>query len=553
VSGHHARIRPAGTRVLLEDSGSTYGTFVDGERVDGPVPLRDGSTIALGDTEVRVERRRGDAEAGRTIVVPAAATVTVLNAAAPRLRTGYALKRLDAREGERRWVLNDQRGGRFLRLTDADAALLERVDGTRSLAELIGDAERRLGPTGPARLARLLADLADRGLVSGVDGATAPPPRASFLLRPRVKTFAGAGDWFATLYREGGWALLSPPALGALAVLALVGAGVFAYLVAGRYGTPFVVASKVGLGGLVFLVGRLGVTALHELAHGLVMASYGRRVRSAGVKLLLVFPYLFVDTSEAWFEPRRRRVAISAAGPASDFTLGGLFSVLCLVRPPGALRDIFFQLAFAAYLGGIMNLNPFLDRDGYYVLVDVLREPGLRRRAREQFTRRLSGRPAPGDSRMLARYSVFALAWSVVAALFAIGMTWRYRPVLAALAPADAAQHRGRAGIALDVPREVAGVRDLHLAAAEVLVPRDRPEPPRPGKEPAQVAQPPEAAVVHGVDLREQHRRAVAAVQLAQARREPRDRVALLAAEVDHRRADRSDVAPPRPVHAHAA
>ena len=33
--------------------------------------------------------------------------------------------------------------------------------------------------------------------------------------------------------------------------------------------TPFVVASKVGLGGLVFLLGRFVVVAVHELAHGL--------------------------------------------------------------------------------------------------------------------------------------------------------------------------------------------------------------------------------------------------------------------------------------------
>jgi putative peptide zinc metalloprotease protein len=252
-----------------------------------------------------------------------------------------------------------------------------------------------------------------------------------------VKTFAGAGEWFAALYREGGWTLLSPPGLAALAVLAVVGAVVFACLVAARYGTPFVVASKIGLGGLVFLVGRVAVVAVHELAHGLVMASYGRRIHSAGVKLLLVFPYAFVDTSEAWFEPRRRRIAISAAGPASDFTLGGLFSILCLVRPPGTLRDILFQLAFAAYVGGVMNLNPFLDRDGYHVLVDLLREPNLRRRAREQFARRLSGQRGDGDSRVLALYSLCALAWSVVVGLFAVGMTLRYRPVLAAVAPAD--------------------------------------------------------------------------------------------------------------------
>ena len=443
VSRRHARIRAgAGGEAVLEDAGSSHGTFVDGERVTGPVPLSDGATIAVGDSELRLERRRDDAEAGRTIVVPAGATIAEAKAPSPRVRPGYALKRLEAAEGDRRWVLRDLESGRFLRLGDDDAQLFERLDGSRSLAELIREAEQRLGPTGPARLARLLADLGERGFLAGMDGATtaAADGRQSWygrLLRPRVKAFAGAGDWFDALYHRGGWALLEPPALAALAVLAAVGAGVFAYLVAGRYGTPFVVASKIGLGGLVFLLGRIAVVAVHELAHALVMASYGRRIQEAGIKLLLVFPYAFVDTSEAWFEPRRRRIAISAAGPASDLTLGGLFSVCCLVRPPGTLRDILFQLAFGAYVGGIMNLNPFLDRDGYQILVDVLREPGLRKRAREQFARRLSGRPAAGDSRVLPRYSLFALVWSVVVALFAVGMTLRYRPTLEALAPAD--------------------------------------------------------------------------------------------------------------------
>ena len=228
---------------------------------------------------------------------------------------------------------------------------------------------------------------------------------------------------------------MTRPALIALALLAVIGIGVFAYLIAHRYGTPFVVASKLGLGGLVFLAGRFGVVAMHELAHGLVMASFGRPVERAGFKLLLVFPYAFVDTSQAWFEPRRRRIAISAAGPASDFTLGGLFSLACLLQPAGAVRDVWFQLAFGAYLGGFFNLNPFLDRDGYHILVDVLREPALRRRAREQFARRLAGGASAGDSPVLARYSVFALVWSVVAALAVVAMSFRYRSAFGTLAP----------------------------------------------------------------------------------------------------------------------
>jgi len=276
--------------------------------------------------------------------------------------------------------------------------------------------------------------------VSGVEGAEPPAAPQSWsqrLTRGRAKTFAGAGDWFAALYRGGGWAVLSPAGLAAIAVLALVGAAVFAYLVAGRYGTPFVVASKIGLGGLVFLAGRFIVVAIHETAHALAMASFGRKVDRAGLKLLFIFPYAFVDTSEAWFEPRRRRIAISAAGPLSDFSVGAIFSLCCLLLPDGTVRDIFFNLAFAAYVGAFFNLNPFIDRDGYQILVDVLKEPGLRRRAKAQFARKLSGKgDDANDSPVLMRYSIFGLGWSVLAGFFAIGMTLRYKPIMDDYAPA---------------------------------------------------------------------------------------------------------------------
>jgi putative peptide zinc metalloprotease protein len=239
-----------------------------------------------------------------------------------------------------------------------------------------------------------------------------------------------AGDAIDSLYRSVGHRLVTKTALKAIAQIVVIGIGVFIYLVAGRYGTPFVVARKVGLGAFVFLVGRLAIAAVHEAAHGIAMASFGRRVHRAGLKLVAIFPFVYVDTSDAWFEPRRRRIAISAAGPVSDFTLAALFSLCCLVLGPGTFRDIFFQLAFAAYLGGILNLNPFVERDGYHILVDVLREPGLRRRAREQLRRRLSGERRSTDSRMLERYSIAGFAWTVMAVGFAALMSLRYEAML---------------------------------------------------------------------------------------------------------------------------
>ena len=118
------------------------------------------------------------------------------------------------------------------------------------------------------------------------------------------------------------------------------------------------VASKFGWGGLVFLLGRFAVVAVHETAHGLTMASFGRRIERAGLKAIAIFPYAFVDTSEAWFETRRRRIAISAAGPVSDFSLGAVFALCALLLPEGVVRDIFFNLAFAAYVGALLQPQP---------------------------------------------------------------------------------------------------------------------------------------------------------------------------------------------------
>jgi putative peptide zinc metalloprotease protein len=94
-----------------------------------------------------------------------------------------------------------------------------------------------------------------------------------------------------------------------------------------------------------------------------------------------------------------------------------------------------FQLAFAGYLGALFNLNPLLERDGYQILSDFLREPALRRRALEQFRRRLAGGGRATDSERLARYGVFSLAWTMVAALFAAAMSLRYRKVLGTFVP----------------------------------------------------------------------------------------------------------------------
>ena len=454
VSRAHARILCDRNGVpWVEDVGSSVGTVLDGALIEAPVALRDGARLQIGAQTLTVERHRDEAEAGRTIVVQPGMSLMVsavgaaegTSAAAtrfgmrPRVRSGYALKRLEEGEGSKRWVVRDLVSGKFLRLSDRDAEIFRLLDGQHSLVDIISQAEASSGGTGAVRVARLLSDLGERGFLAGVASGAAAADEGSpgffrRMIGPREKSWTGLGRVFSRLYERGGWLLFTRPALVLLGLLCVAGVGVFAYLIAERYGTPFVVASKVGLGAAVFLLGRFLVVAVHETAHGLTMASFGRKIDRAGLKLMFVLPYAFVDTNEAWFEPRRRRIAISAAGPVSDFALGGIFSI-CALLLEGTVREVFFQLAFAGYVGAFFNLNPFLDRDGYQMLVDVLREPGLRKRAKDQFERRLSGRGRGEGSRVLARYSVFGLFWGVAGACFAIFMTQRFGPAMKAVAP----------------------------------------------------------------------------------------------------------------------
>jgi pSer/pThr/pTyr-binding forkhead associated (FHA) protein len=49
VSREHARLQREGWRVILEDQGSTNGTYLNQERVLAPVALRDGDRVMVGD------------------------------------------------------------------------------------------------------------------------------------------------------------------------------------------------------------------------------------------------------------------------------------------------------------------------------------------------------------------------------------------------------------------------------------------------------------------------------------------------------------------------
>jgi hypothetical protein len=56
ASTRHARLVPEGDVIVLEDLGSTNGTYLNGEPLRGPQPLHIGDRIKIGDSEFSFER-----------------------------------------------------------------------------------------------------------------------------------------------------------------------------------------------------------------------------------------------------------------------------------------------------------------------------------------------------------------------------------------------------------------------------------------------------------------------------------------------------------------
>jgi len=75
VSRRHARLTQQGDSYVVEDLGSTNGSFINGHRVMGSTPLNPGDKLGLGDTVV-LEVQGGSGAAETVVGAPVAQPVT---------------------------------------------------------------------------------------------------------------------------------------------------------------------------------------------------------------------------------------------------------------------------------------------------------------------------------------------------------------------------------------------------------------------------------------------------------------------------------------------
>ncbi|HEY6390346.1 MAG TPA: hypothetical protein VIX89_03645 [Bryobacteraceae bacterium] len=286
--------------------------------------------------------------------------------------------------------------GRRIAVNGAGAALFEFLRTPRTGAEVEEYASGRGLKSGPP-----IRDVLTRPPYShfvtnaapGEEPATAAPnqpaPKQSmpwlfvrFQILP-ARAVAIMARWFEGLFASRG---------AAAALLSIVAAHLYLFL-SGDYSHRY--AGTLTSNQWLTVVGGVYAALLfHELGHAAACSRFGSRVGGIGFGLYMIWPVLYADVSDSWLLPRRQRAIVDLSGIYFHLLVSSASVALAAVTHNGA----FVVISKSIILATIINLNPFLRFDGYWLLTDVTGIPNIGK-AMSQFWRymlkRVSGPRGP--------------------------------------------------------------------------------------------------------------------------------------------------------------
>ena len=351
--------------------------------------------------------------------------------------------------GQRYWVVKDPVALKYFHLTDEEYAVLRMLDGRASLEGVRRRFEAQFAPRRlmPEQIHGYLATLHRYGLVL----ADAPGQGQQRLERRRVKRrrrgvefllgalairFPGINparflDW---LYPKTAW-IFSPACVAASVLLGCVAIALIAVqfdMFLARLPDVQAIVSASNLPWL--LLAMVVIKILHELGHALACRYFGSDCHEIGVMLLVFMPCLYCNVSDSWMLPSKwRRIAVAAAGMYVELILASICTLVWWFSQPGLLNAMCLNTMLICSVGTlVINGNPLLRYDGYYILSDWLEIPNLRSEstaaARRLFARWFLGvdlgEPGRTTSKRRALLVAYAVASTVYRWIVVITILW---------------------------------------------------------------------------------------------------------------------------------
>lgn len=120
-------------------------------------------------------------------------------------------------------------------------------------------------------------------------------------------------------------------------------------------------------GGAVLLITVLSFI-FHELGHAVSAHYYKIKVGDLGVGIYLFRPVLYTDLSNAWTLDRKKRVVTNLGGVYFQVVFALVLSIFIFVFPSITLSASIILIMISI----VLNLNPILRLDGYWVLTDAI-------------------------------------------------------------------------------------------------------------------------------------------------------------------------------------
>jgi len=278
-----------------------------------------------------------------------------------------------------------------LTLEPWEAELAQRMDGTRTVGDLIVERLENDGDLDPEAVTDLVQVLALSGFLD-------PPPLdvAALITEAievergglrRLRKFASSFslEWNGVertvdaIYRRWLKVFFAPPVVVATAIMAV--AGLVTFVMVQRSGNYSLGGRAAPLDSLLLIIFGWVLTFSHELGHAAVLVHHKRRIKNAGFMLYFGSPAFFVDASDGLMLDPRARIMQSFAGPFAELVLAGVSSIVLFFLPKGPAAELLYRFALLNYFVIFLNLVPLLELDGYWILADVIQVPDLRPRS----------------------------------------------------------------------------------------------------------------------------------------------------------------------------
>ena len=156
----------------------------------------------------------------------------------------------------------------------------------------------------------------------------------------------------------------------------------------------------------LLVISLLIAKSWHELGHAVACVRWGVRCREMGVQLMFGVPCLYCDTTVSWqLADKWKRMGISAGGLYFEGFLAAMSALVYHITLPGVIHDLSLNLLFVCTLGTLLvNANPLLRFDGYYLLADGLEIANLEARAKSHARAALEWLCFGGELRVLGPF-----------------------------------------------------------------------------------------------------------------------------------------------------